>query len=229
MNTTNYTSQIIDLSFLASNYEKSKADFLADLHDETLCNSKLRDNAGIENLVFGNGNVNADVFFIYDSPSEKDEHSRLAMSGEVGDFFFSLLSRIGISRNDVYIAPIMKYRVKNGDSIRKPTLEEMSECLPILKRQIEIVNPKIIVALGTTAFNGLLCKATTLSVKNLRGKVFSFYGKNLVITYGASFLTHYADDDIRKQFLDDISQAIAYSNLTSFQKILVKLKQKLFG
>ena len=116
MNTTNYTSQIIDLSFLASNYEKSNADFLADLHDETLCNSKLRDNAGIENLVFGNGNVNADVFFIYDSPSEKDEHSRLAMSGEVGDFFFSLLSRIGISRNDVYIAPIMKYRVKNGDS-----------------------------------------------------------------------------------------------------------------
>ena len=73
MNTTDCTPQIIDLSFLASKQGKSKADSLADLREEMLCNSKLRDKAGIENLVFGNGNPNADVFFVYEAPGVEEE------------------------------------------------------------------------------------------------------------------------------------------------------------
>lgn len=229
MNTTDYTPQIIDLSFLASKQGKSKADFLADLREEMLCNSKLRNKAGIENLVFGNGNSNAEVFFVYEAPSAEEERSRLAMSGQTGDFFFSLLDKIGISRNDVYVAPIMKYRVKSDFTPRPPSIDEMTECLPILKRQIEIVNPKIVVALGTTAFGGLMGENTISTIKDLRGKIFKFCNRDLTTTYHASFLTHYATATQHQQFLNDISQAIAYTKLTPLQKILLKLKQKLLG
>lgn len=229
MNTTDYTPQIIDLSFLASKQGKSKADSLADLREEMLCNSKLRDKAGIENLVFGNGNPNADVFFVYEAPSAEEERSRLAMSGQTGDFFFSLLDKIGISRNDVYVAPIMKYRVKSDFTPRAPTIDEMAECLPILKHQIEIVNPKIVIALGTTSFGGLMGENSTQTMQNLRGKIFKFCDRDLAITYHASFLTHYANATQHQQFLNDIFQAIAYTKLTPLQKILLKLKQKLLG
>ena len=170
MNTTNCTPQIIDLSFLASKQGKSKADSLADLREEMLCNSKLRDKAGIENLVFGNGNPNADVFFAYEAPGIEEERSRLAMSGQTGDFFFSLLDSIGISRNDVYVAPIMKYRVKSDSIPRPPTIDEMAECLPILKCQIEIVKPKLVIALGTTVFGGLMGENSTPDNKRLAWK-----------------------------------------------------------
>ena len=229
MNTTDYTPQIIDLSFLASKQGKSKADSLADLREEMLCNSKLRDKAGIENLVFGNGNPNADVFFVYEAPSVEEERSRLAMSGQTGDFFFSLLEKIGISRNDVYVAPIMKYRVKSDFIPRPPTIDEMAECLPILKRQIEIVKPKLVIALGTTAFGGLMGENSTPTIKDLRGKIFKFCNRDLMITYHASFLTHYANATHHQQFLSDITKAINYINLTPLQKIFLKLKQKLLG
>ena len=229
MNTTNYTSQIIDLSFLTPNHEKSKADYLAELREQMLCNSRLRDKAGIENLVFGNGNPNADVFFVYDAPTADDERTRLAMSGQVGDLLFSLLNKIGLARKDVYVAPIMKYQVKTGATTRQATVDEIAECLPILKRQIEIVKPKIIVALGTTAFGGLFGEGNVGPIKNLRGKIFKFCDSNLIITYNASFLTHYADATIQQQFLNDITQAIAYTNLSPTQKVILKLKQKLLG
>ena len=229
MNITDYTPQIIDLSFLASKQGKSKADSLADLREEMLCNSKLRDKAGIENLVFGNGNPNADVFFVYEAPSVEEERSRLAMSGQTGDFFFSLLDSIGISRNDVYVAPIMKYRVKSDFIPRPPTIDEMAECLPILKRQIEIVKPKLVIALGTTAFGGLMGENSIPTIKDLRGKIFKFCNRDLMITYHASFLTHYANATHHQQFLSDITNAINYINLTPLQKILLKLKQKLLG
>ena len=227
MNTTNCTPQIIDLSFLASKQGKSKVDSLADLREEMLCNSKLRDKAGIENLVFGNGNPNADVFFVYEAPGVEEERSRLAMSGQTGDFFFSLLEKIGISRNDVYVAPIMKYRVKSDFIPRPPTIDEMAECLPILKRQIEIVNPKIVIALGSTAFSGLMGENSTSTVQSLRGKIFKFCDRDLITTYHALFLTHYANASQHQQFLNDISRAIAYSKLTPFEQILLKFKQKI--
>lgn len=227
MNTTNYTPQIIDLSFLASKYEKSKADFLAESHEDMLCNSRLRDRAGIENLVFGNGNYKADVFFVYESPSEDDERTRIAMSGQMGDFFFSLLDEIGISRKDVYVAPIMKYRVKSGSTPREPTIDEMAECLPILKRQIEIVNPKIIIALGARAYSGLIGDNSTSPIKSLRGKIFKFCNRDMITTYHTSFLTHYADATQRQEFLNDISQAIVYSKLAPLQQIFSKLLRRI--
>ena len=229
MNTTNYTSQIIDLSFLTPNHEKSKADYLAELREQMLCNSKLRDKAGIENLVFGNGNPNADVFFVYEAPTADDERTRLAMSGQVGDLLFSLLNKIGLARKGVYVAPIMKYQVKTGATTRQATLDEFAECLPILKRQIEIVKPKIIVALGTTAFAGLIGNENVGTIKNLRGKIFKFCDCNLIITNNASFLTHYADTTAQQQFLNDITKAIAYTALSPLQKMLLKLKQKLLS
>ena len=183
MNTSEYTPQVIDLSFLASKQGKSKAESLANLREEMLCNSKLRDKAGIENLVFGNGNPNADIFFVYEAPSVEEERLRFVMSGQTGEFFFSLLEKIGVSRNKVYVAPIMKYCVKNGEILRQPTIAEMSECLPILKQQIEIIKPTIIVALGSVAFAGLLGSSVNSAVENQRGKIFKFCNRDLIMSY----------------------------------------------
>ncbi len=105
------------------------------------------------NLVMGSGNHNATVVFIGEAPGKKEDETGLPFVGAAGKMLDKLLESIGLSRDDVYITNIVKYRPPNN---RDPTPEEKQVFLPYLLRQIEIIDPKVIVTLGRHSMDSLM-------------------------------------------------------------------------
>ncbi len=97
------------------------------------------------NLVFGDGNPDADIVFIGEAPGKKEDEQGLPFVGASGRFLNEMLVAAGVDRSDVYITNIVKYRPPNN---RDPTKAEKQEFWPYLARQLEIINPKVIVTLG---------------------------------------------------------------------------------
>lgn len=97
------------------------------------------------NLVMGDGNVNADIVFIGEAPGKKEDESGLPFVGAAGKFLNEMLTNIGMDRGDVYITNIVKYRPPNN---RDPRPDEKKAFWPYLVRQLNIIQPKIVVTLG---------------------------------------------------------------------------------
>jgi DNA polymerase len=103
--------------------------------------------------------------------------------GQAGQLLEKLLNGIGLSRSDVYIANVLKCRPPGN---RNPEPEEVARCSPFLQRQIELVRPKLIVAMGRFAAQTLL--ATDASIASLRGRVHAYAGVPLIVTYHPAYL-----------------------------------------
>lgn len=104
--------------------------------------------------IVGNGNPNAEIFLIGEAPGFEEDKKGIAFVGKSGQLLDKILAACNFDREKhIYIGNIIKCRPPQN---RKPTKEEMEVCLPFLKRQIEMVDPKIIVLLGSTAIKGLL-------------------------------------------------------------------------
>lgn len=121
------------------------------------------------NFVFGSGNPNADVMVIGEGPGAEEDKQGLPFVGRAGMLLTDILKAIKFSREEVYIANIVKCRPPEN---RTPFQDEMETCLPYLKKQIELIKPKLILCLGLTAAKGLLGKKDSLA--SLRGKIFNF-------------------------------------------------------
>lgn len=130
------------------------------------------------NFVFGSGNPNADVMVIGEGPGAEEDLQGLPFVGRAGMLLTDILKAIKFSRDEVYIANIVKCRPPNN---RTPFQEEMDTCLPYLKKQIELIKPKIILCLGLTAAKGLLGKKDSLTA--LRGKVFEYNSIKVMVTF----------------------------------------------
>lgn len=104
--------------------------------------------SGARQLVFGDGNPNSEIVFIGEAPGKKEDESGLTFVGQAGKFLNEMLSLISLRRSDVYITNIVKYRPPNN---RDPLPEEKKAFLPYLQRQLEIIRPRIVVALGRHA------------------------------------------------------------------------------
>lgn len=104
-------------------------------------------------LVFGDGNADSSIVFIGEAPGKKEDELGLPFVGAAGKFLNEMLDMIGFSREDVYITNIVKYRPPNN---RDPLPEEKRSFLPYLQRQLEIIQPKLVVALGRHAANCFL-------------------------------------------------------------------------
>jgi uracil-DNA glycosylase family 4 len=109
--------------------------------------------AGATQLVFGDGSANADIFFIGEAPGKNEDEQGLPFVGAAGRFLNEMLATIGLERKDVYITNIVKYRPPAN---RDPLPEEKQAFLPYLKRQLLVINPKIIVTLGRHSMETLL-------------------------------------------------------------------------
>jgi uracil-DNA glycosylase len=134
--------------------------------------------------VFGVGAESAAWLFIGEGPGADEDEQGEPFVGQAGRLLDSMLAAIGIKRGrEVYIANVVKCRPPGN---RTPTAEEAGTCAPFLDRQIELVNPKIIVALGKTAAARLL--DTEASLGSLRGKVHGYRGTPLVVTYHPAYL-----------------------------------------
>jgi uracil-DNA glycosylase family 4 len=134
--------------------------------------------------VFGVGNETAPWLFVGEGPgADEDEHGE-PFVGQAGKLLDSMLAAVGCQRGrDVYIANVVKCRPPGN---RTPTPDEAAACAPFLDRQIELVGPKLIVALGKTAATRLLGTEATLA--SLRGRVHRYRGIPLVVTYHPAYL-----------------------------------------
>jgi len=146
----------------------------------TLCNlSKTR-----TNVVFGEGNPNAKLMFIGEGPGEMEDKTGRPFVGRAGKLLTKIINTVlEIDRSEVYIANIVKCRPPNN---RVPTIEEAETCKPYLLKQIDIINPEILVCLGKTAFMYLL--NSDIPISKVRGQIFEFKEKKVIPTYHPSYL-----------------------------------------
>jgi uracil-DNA glycosylase family 4 len=126
-------------------------------------------------FVFGTGNPNADAMCIGEGPGADEDAQGLPFVGRAGRLLTDILKAIKFEREEVYIANVVKCRPPGN---RTPLPGEMDTCLPYLKKQIELIKPKVILCLGLTAAQGLLKKRDSLT--NMRGKVFDFVSDGFI-------------------------------------------------
>jgi uracil-DNA glycosylase len=151
-----------------------------DLGDCTRC--KLHQQ-GRKQIVFGVGNPRADLMFIGEAPGADEDIQGEPFVGRAGQLLTNMIKAMGLTREDVYIANIIKCRPPGN---RTPERDECETCSPFLMRQIGVVKPRVIVALGAVAAKTLL--AVSAPMMQLRGCWFDFKGTKLAVTYHPAFL-----------------------------------------
>jgi len=139
--------------------------------------------AGRHNLVFGDGDPNARLMFIGEGPGADEDAQGLPFVGRAGQLLNNMINAMGLRRDQVYIANIVKCRPPQN---RVPEPVEANTCSPFLFRQIDIIRPEVIVALGSTAATYLLGAKSSLSA--LRGRIHHARGSKLIVTYHPAFL-----------------------------------------
>ncbi|CAK0770108.1 uracil-DNA glycosylase [Gammaproteobacteria bacterium] len=161
--------------------------------------------------VFGVGNRNAQWVIVGEAPGAEEDRQGEPFVGPAGLLLNEMLLAIGLRREDVYIANVLKCRPPNN---RTPKLEEIVQCLPFLHRQIELINPKILLATGAVAAQSLLSIIKPIGV--LRGRVYQYGSKqiSLVVTYHPAYLLRSPRE--KKKAWDDLS--LAWRTFQTLQK-----------
>ena len=134
-------------------------------------------------IVFGTGSLNADLMFVGEAPGADEDAQGIPFVGRAGQLLTRIIESIGLTREQVYIANIIKCRPPEN---RNPEPDEIARCSPFLLRQISVVQPKIICALGKFAAQTLLNTQTPIS--QLRGKFFDGFGAKIIPTFHPSYL-----------------------------------------
>lgn len=151
---------------------------LRELYEATKDCQKCRLGATRKNYVFGEGNEHAKLMLIGEAPGADEDETGRPFVGRSGELLSRILSAIRFTREEVYIANILKSRPPNN---RNPEPDEIEACMPYLIRQIEIIRPKMILALGKVAANTLLGNSLTMNA--LRGKVHRWRNIDVIVTY----------------------------------------------
>jgi uracil-DNA glycosylase family 4 len=151
-----------------------------DLGDCTRC---VLHKQGRKQIVFGVGNPSAELMFIGEAPGADEDIQGEPFVGRAGQLLNNMIKAMGIGREDVYIANIIKCRPPNN---RTPERDECETCSPFLMRQIAAIKPKAIVALGSVAAKTLL--AINAPMSEFRGRWYDFRGTRLAVTYHPAFL-----------------------------------------
>ena len=155
--------------------------------------------------VFGVGNHDAELMFIGEAPGADEDRLGEPFVGRAGQLLTKIIAAMGFSREDVYIANVLKCRPDTpGRSAgnRPPTPNEMGTCLPYLTEQIEIIQPRVLVALGATAVEGLLQKREPMG--QLRGRWHSYRETPLMITYHPSYLLRNQSNTEKRKVWEDM-------------------------
>jgi uracil-DNA glycosylase len=152
----------------------------ADIGDCTRC--KLH-RLGRTQVVFGVGNPDADLMFVGEAPGRDEDLQGFPFVGRAGQLLTKIIEAIELKREDVYIANVIKCRPPEN---RNPEPDEVETCEPFLFRQIDIIKPKVIVALGKFAAQALL--RTLDPISRLRGRVYDYRGAKLIPTFHPAYL-----------------------------------------
>lgn len=173
-----------------------------DIGDCTRC----RLHKGRKNIVFGVGNRDADIMFVGEGPGADEDEKGEPFVGRAGQLLNLMISAMGLKREQVYIANVVKCRPPGN---RTPEKDECDTCGPFLLRQIEVIRPKVIVALGAVAAKYLL--AINDSMANLRGRWYDLKGAKLAVTYHPAYLLR--DPRQKKEAWKDLQMVMKYLGL----------------
>jgi len=138
---------------------------------------------GRKQVVFGVGNPEADLMFVGEAPGADEDIQGIPFVGRAGQLLTKIIEAIGLSRDQVYIANVIKCRPPQN---RNPEQDEVETCEPFLFQQIDVIKPKVIVALGTFAARALL--RTLDPISRLRGRTFEYRGATLIPTFHPAYL-----------------------------------------
>ena len=198
-------SSLFDSSLPIINSEAKPAALKAisdDIGDCTRC----RLHKGRKNIVFGVGNINADIMFVGEGPGADEDEQGEPFVGRAGQLLNNMIAAMGLKRQDVYIANVVKCRPPGN---RTPEKDECDTCGPFLLRQVEVIKPKVIVALGAVAAKYLL--AINDSMANLRGRWYDLKGSKLAVTYHPAYLLR--DPRQKKETWKDLQMVMKYLGL----------------
>ncbi|MFA4874157.1 MAG: uracil-DNA glycosylase [bacterium] len=179
--------------------EKAKA--LAELRVEMGDCKRCGLHKGRTHLVFGVGNPDARLMFVGEGPGQEEDLQGEPFVGAAGQLLTKIIEAMGLRREDVYIANIVKSRPPNN---RNPEPDEVAACIPFLHRQIEIIAPRVIVCLGSVAMQNLL--GTDEKISRLRGKFTEWRGIQVMPTYHPAFLLRNAN--MKKPVWEDMKKVM---------------------
>jgi uracil-DNA glycosylase family 4 len=167
-----------EVSLFDDREEWEKAESLEELDNLINKCTKCPLHKSRKNFVFGVGNPKADVMVIGEGPGVEEDLQGEPFVGRAGKLLNEILKAINFKREEVYIANVVKSHPPGN---RTPTAEEMEACVPYLKKQIDLIKPKLILCLGLTAAQGLLKKRDSLT--KMRGQLFEYRGTKVMVTY----------------------------------------------
>ncbi|MEY3773967.1 MAG: hypothetical protein RLZZ129_747 [Verrucomicrobiota bacterium] len=176
-------------------------------------------------VVFGVGTLEADIMFVGEAPGAEEEVQGEPFVGPAGQLLTKMIAGMGLDRSKVYIGNIMNWRPEmpvNASGVqfgnRPPSADEMKYCLPYLLRQIEIINPQVLVALGATAAQGLLGIGAFKALGEVRGRWHEFAGKPLMITYHPSYILRNQSNRSKRLIWEDLLKVMERAGLAVSDK-----------
>lgn len=181
------------------------------------CNAELNPNGKV---VFGEGNLNADIFLCGEAPGAEEEIAGSPFVGPAGELLMKILSAMGLQREQVYIGNIVNWRPRHNLAYgnRPPSREEIDFCLPYLKGQLQIIEPKIVVALGKTATDGLMGHDPKRRLSHVRGNWHEVMGYPMMVTYHPSYLLHNPSKNSKRKVWEDFLLIMEKLGMTITEK-----------
>ena len=189
---------------------KPKAEAIAELRERVLACVKCPHLVKArKNVVFGVGNIDAHLMFVGEAPGADEDAQGEPFVGAAGQLLTKIIQAMGLSRQTVYIANILKCRPDTPGQTsgnRKPTADEMQTCAPFLQKQIDLIQPKVMVALGATAVEGLL--GVSGGITRLRGNWQSYCGVPVMPTYHPAYLLRNQAVSEKRRVWEDMLQVM---------------------
>jgi uracil-DNA glycosylase family 4 len=168
---------------LFESVDKVKDDSLLKIREDIGDCTRCKLHKGRNKIVFGHGNPKAELVFIGEGPGADEDLQGLPFVGRAGKLLTQMIEAMGLQRKDVYICNVVKCRPPEN---RAPELDEVATCSPFLLRQIDVIQPKVIVCLGAVAAKTLL--ETTKGISQFRGQWLQWRGHQLMATYHPAYL-----------------------------------------
>ena len=179
---------------------------LEQLRDEIGDCRRCQLSEGRSNIVFGGGNPDADLVFVGEAPGRDEDIQGEPFVGKAGQLLTRIISAMGLTREDVYICNVIKCRPPNN---RNPLPPEIEMCEPFLQRQLNIIRPRVICALGSFASQTLL--KSEVRISRLRGQFRDYHGVPLMPTYHPSFLLR--NPHAKREVWEDIQMVMKHLGL----------------
>lgn len=174
-----------------------------------------------DTMVFATGNPDARIMFIGEAPGAEEEKQREPFVGPAGKLLTKIIETMGLSREDVYISNLVKFRpaihgAEQGSRNRKPSSDEIEASTHFIKAEIKIVNPELIVVLGGSAMTGLL--GLESSVNGARGQLHELGEYQVIVTYHPSFLLRSGSNPDKRKLWEDMLMAMDYLRMPISEK-----------